>query len=125
VYLPLRLTVDREVVCEGLRDSTIDAIAADHAPHAPNLREWPFDDASDGMLGLETALLLAFDGAWFAGRASALADVVAGGTYRVRRGQPWWSVAVGRDADLVVIDPEATWVVDRLALVSKAHNTLY
>jgi dihydroorotase len=58
VYLPLRPAVDREVVCEGLRDSTIDAIATDHVPHAPDLREWPFDDASGGMLGLETALLL-------------------------------------------------------------------
>ena len=110
MYLPLRPAVDREVVCEGLRDSTIDAIATDHVPHAPDLREWPFDDGVRRNAWPRNGALAGVDRAWFAGRASARA---------------WWSVAVGHDADLVVIDPEATWAVDRLALVSKAHNTLY
>ena len=45
-------------VVEGLRDGTVDCIATDHAPHAPEAKELPFDQAPPGMLGLETALAL-------------------------------------------------------------------
>ena len=53
---PLRTQADIEAVREGLADGTIDAIATDHAPHAPETKEQPLDQAPPGMLGLETAL---------------------------------------------------------------------
>ena len=56
---PLRTEEDREAVRAGLADGALDAIATDHAPHAPHLKELPFDQAPPGMLGLETALALA------------------------------------------------------------------
>jgi len=57
---PLRTDADVEAVKAGLCDGTIDAIATDHAPHTPEAKEAPFDQAPPGMLGLETALAVAF-----------------------------------------------------------------
>ncbi len=56
---PLRPPDDVEAVKEGLSDGTLDAIATDHAPHAPEAKDLPFDQAPPGMLGLQTALSLA------------------------------------------------------------------
>ncbi len=56
---PLRTEADVAAVKAGLADGTIDAIATDHAPHTPETKEAPFDQAPCGMLGLETALALA------------------------------------------------------------------
>ena len=56
---PLRTDDDVAAVRAGLADGTIDCIATDHAPHAPETKEQPFDQAPPGMLGLETALALA------------------------------------------------------------------
>jgi dihydroorotase len=56
---PLRPQPDVDGVKEGLSDGTLDAIATDHAPHAPELKDLPFDQAPPGMLGLQTALPLA------------------------------------------------------------------
>ena len=56
VHPPLRTQADVEAIREGLADGTIDAIATDHAPHTPESKERPFEEAPPGMLGLETAL---------------------------------------------------------------------
>ena len=56
VHPPLRTEADVEAIREGLADGTIDAIATDHAPHTPEAKERPFEEAPPGMLGLETAL---------------------------------------------------------------------
>jgi dihydroorotase len=58
---PLRSVEDVNAVRRGLADGTIDAVATDHAPHAPERKEEPFEDAPAGMIGLETALAVAFD----------------------------------------------------------------
>ncbi len=57
---PLRTALDVAAVREGVVDGAIDAIATDHAPHAPERKEDPFDEAPAGMLGLETALSVAY-----------------------------------------------------------------
>ena len=56
---PLRTADDIVAIKAGLADGTIDAIATDHAPHPPEAKEAPLDQAPPGMLGLETALALA------------------------------------------------------------------
>ena len=100
----------------GLADGTIDAIATDHAPHAPEAKEQPFDQAPPGMLGLETALALALTDldlpidrrcwALLSWRPAALArpDATHGGP-----------IAAGGPANLCVVDPAATWTVDPAA----------
>jgi dihydroorotase len=53
---PLRTFADVLAVRAGVADGTIDAVATDHAPHSPEVKDVPFDMAPPGMLGLETAL---------------------------------------------------------------------
>jgi dihydroorotase len=122
---PLRTAVDVDAVKAGLGDGTIDAIATDHAPHAQEDKEVPFDEARPGMLGLETALALAVTEldlpmavlmrllSWAPARIAGLEGTHGG------------PVAVGRPANLCVLDPAATWVVDPAALASRSRNTPY
>ena len=122
---PLRTRADIEAVREGLADGTIDAIATDHAPHAPETKEQPLDQAPPGMLGLETAL-----GVSLAHLDMPLVDVVAALSWNPaaiagvahEHGRP---VMVGEPANLVVFDPDATWQVQPARLASKSRNTPY
>jgi len=57
---PLRIALDVAALRAGVVNGTVDAIATDHAPHAPERKEDPFDEAPAGMLGLETALSVAY-----------------------------------------------------------------
>ena len=83
---PLRTDDDVAAVRAGLADGTVDCIATDHAPHAPETKEQPFDQAPPGMLGLETALALALTAPRPADRRGAGPAVVApGGDHRRRR----------------------------------------
>jgi dihydroorotase len=120
---PLRTPADVAAVKAGLADGALDAIATDHAPHAPHHKEQPFDQAPPGMLGLETALALALTEldlpletvlALLSWRPAAIARIDD------RHGGP---IEVGREANLCVIDPAAMWVVDPDRLASRARNT--
>jgi dihydroorotase len=120
---PLRPPADVEAVKAGLADGTVDAIATDHAPHAPEDKEVPFDEARPGMLGLETALAVALTEL-----ALPIAEVLALLSWRPARiagldGAHGGPVAEGRPANLCEIDPAATWVVDPDALASRSRNT--
>ena len=57
---PLRAEADRRALVDGLRDGTIDCIATDHAPHAREEKEMPFEEAPMGTTGLETAFAAVF-----------------------------------------------------------------
>ncbi|MGH9027404.1 MAG: dihydroorotase [Acidimicrobiia bacterium] len=128
VHPPLRSAADVEAIKAGLADGTIDAIATDHAPHAPESKELPFEEAPPGMLGLETAVALAFTELVEPG-VVGLADVVGALAWRpaaiaglTEHGGP---VAAGRPAHLSVIDPEVRWAVDPARLASRSRNTPY
>jgi dihydroorotase len=119
---PLRTEDDVAAVREGLADGTIDAIATDHAPHTQDAKEAPFDEAPPGMLGLETALALAITElglpieqvlALLSWRPAAIAGIERD------HGGP---VEPGRPANLVVIDPTATWTVDPAKSASRSRN---
>jgi dihydroorotase len=128
VHPPLRSDADVAAVHAGLADGTIDAIATDHAPHAPETKERPFEEAPPGMLGLETALALTLT-ELVAPRVVSLTDALALLSWRpaaiaglADHGGP---VAPGRPAHLCVLDPAATWTVDPNRLASRARNTPY
>lgn len=122
---PLRTEDDVAAVRAGLADGAIDCIATDHAPHTQEAKEAAFDQAPPGMLGLQTALALALTEldlpigevlallSWQPARILGVDD---------EHGLP---VAAGNPANLVVIDPTATWVVDPAALASRSRNTPY
>jgi dihydroorotase len=122
---PLRTEDDVAAVRAGLAAGTVDCIATDHAPHAPETKEQPFDQAPPGMLGLETALALALTHldlpiaealALLSWRPAAIIGVDDAHGGRISEGRP---------ANLCVIDPSATWTVDAGELASRSRNTPY
>jgi len=128
VHPPLRGDADVDAVKAGLADGTIDAIATDHAPHAPETKERPFEEAPPGMLGLETALALTLTELVEPG-VLTLEDALALLSWRPAaiagahdHGGP---IEAGAAANLCVFDPEVSWEVDPTRLASKARNTPY
>jgi dihydroorotase len=133
---PLRSSQDVSAVIDGLCDGTIDAIATDHAPHAPEAKDVPFDQAPPGMLGLQTALPIAWQVlsprlsaerifALMSTQPAAIAglgptDARVGG--HSAQGGP---LEVGVTANLCVFDPEGSTEVDPNRLASRSRNTPY
>ncbi|MGE0823900.1 MAG: dihydroorotase [Candidatus Binatia bacterium] len=120
---PLRCAEDIEAVKEGLRDGTIDAIATDHAPHHHDEKEVEFDQAANGIVGLETALPLTL--ALVDAQVLSLVEAVRKLTEGPARilGLPYGTLAVGAPADVVLFDPHALWLVAADKLQSKSKNT--
>lgn len=125
VHPPLRTDSDLAAVRAGLADGTVDAVATDHAPHAPHAKEQTFDEAPPGMLGLETAFALTLGEsgldlpevlAVLSWRPAAIAGIAD------RHGAV---VVPGAPANLCVVDPDETWTVSGAAMASRSHNTPY
>ncbi|MEK7862670.1 MAG: dihydroorotase, partial [Chloroflexota bacterium] len=114
---PLRPHADVRALWAGLADGTVDAIATDHAPHASTKKEVEFDQAANGISGLETALSLVLGGVavGWCPRDVAL-RALCEGPARVL------GIAVPPD-DWIAIDPDAVWrpVADDLA--TRGKNT--
>lgn len=124
VHPPLRTDADVAAVKAGLADGTIDAIATDHAPHTPETKERSMLDAPPGMLGLQTALSLALTELSLP--VERVFELLSVGPARIAQiGDVHGLLAVGRAANICVVDPTATWTVDAGALASKARNTPY
>ena len=121
---PLREPEDREAIRQGLRDGTIDVICTDHAPHHYDAKEREFDDAPNGIIGLETALGLAVTELVDTGLLS-LAILVTRMSARPAKvfNLPGGTLAPGTSADVVVFDPEVTWTVRPEEFFSKSRNT--
>lgn len=121
---PLRTANDQEAIKRGLADGTIDAIATDHAPHAPYEKEQEFDRAPFGILGLETAFALTYTHLVRPGLLSLQEAIAKMSTIPARLlGLPGGTLAVGAPADVSVLDLEATWTVDPAQFRSKSRNT--
>jgi dihydroorotase len=123
---PLRTEKDVMALRHGLADGTIDIVATDHAPHPGESKECEWQEAAFGMLGLEHALSIVaatmvesglMDWAGVQNRMSVTPARIAG--YRDHGRE----VTVGAPAHLTVIDPKATYRVDRDQLQSKSRNT--
>jgi dihydroorotase len=121
---PLREASDREAVRQGLRDGTIDVIATDHAPHHYDAKEREFDDAPNGIIGLETALGLAVTELVETGLLTLPDLVLRMSTLPARIFHlPGGTLATGAPADVVVFDPTAEWDVRPERFLSKSRNT--
>ena len=122
VHPPLRTDADVEAVKAGLADGTIDAIATDHAPHTSETKERSMLDAPPGMLGLQTALSLAITELGLP--IERVFSLLSGGPARIAQiTEVHGRLAIGRPANVCVVDPLATWTVDAHQLASKARNT--
>ncbi len=121
---PLREPEDREAIREGLRDGTIDVIATDHAPHHYDAKEREFDEAPNGIVGLETALGLAIRDLVEPGLLT-LPELLERMSTRPARifHLPGGTLAVGAPADVVVFDPARRWTVRPEAFHGLSRNT--
>jgi dihydroorotase len=123
---PLRTSADREALVAGLLDGTVDAIATDHAPHAPHEKALEFELAPFGTVGLETALPLVITNL-VAKDVLSWGDVVrlmAQGP-RAALQLPPIMLAAGSVADITVIDPEARVEIGESFFESKSANSAF
>ncbi len=125
---PLRTMSDVMALREALSDGTIDIVATDHAPHSSETKDCEWQEASFGMLGLESALSIVnktmvetglLDWAGVADRLSIAPARIAG---YPNHGQ---TLNAGSPAHITVINPTLNWRVDRDLVLSKSRNTPY
>ena len=122
---PLRSAADRDAMIEAILDGVVDAIATDHAPHAIHEKEVEFEQAPNGITGLETALGLSLR--WLhrewklpLGRVLSLLSAQPAALLGLKgRG----TLTVGSFADVVVFDPKAEWTYNARETRSKSRNT--
>jgi dihydroorotase len=121
---PLREAEDRDAIRQGLKDGTIDVIATDHAPHHYDAKEREFDDAPNGIIGLETALGLAIT-ELVVTRLLTLPELIARMSTIPAKifGLPGGTLAPGSPADVTVFDPAAEWIVRTQEFFSRSRNT--
>jgi len=122
---PLRSALDREAVLAALADGTIDAIATDHAPHAPHEKIIEFERAAFGITGLETALGLAVDRLHRNQKISfsRIVELFTAGPARVFTLRGRGTLVRGSQADVTIFDPKKRWTFDAAKSHSRSRNT--
>jgi len=121
---PLRAEADRIAVVEGLRDGTIDCIATDHAPHGVDDKRVEYDQAANGVVGLETAVALCLDRLVRSGVIELPRLVAAFSTNPARiLGLPGGTLKPGAPADVTVLDLDRRFKVNPERFESKGRNT--
>jgi dihydroorotase len=120
---PLAAREDREALLAGLADGTVDAIATDHAPHEPALKDVEFDKAPFGILGFETALALALEQLVHSGRLSLMrmVELFTTGPARVLGIQR--KLAPGEPADVTIFSTGHAWTYNVNDSPSKSRNS--
>ncbi|MFP5389870.1 MAG: dihydroorotase [Thermoleophilia bacterium] len=120
---PLRSEADRQALIEGLRDGTIECIATDHAPHAAEEKEVPFEQAAMGVTGLETAFAALHTELVLAGTIGLglLIERLAGGAESFGVERP--SLAPGSEANIALCDLSARWTVGDDGYESRSSNS--
>jgi len=120
---PLAGREDREALLAGLADGTVDAIATDHAPHEPALKDVEFDRAPFGILGFETALALALERLVQSGRLSLMRMVELfttgpAGVLGIER-----KIVAGQPADFTIFSTDRAWTYHVKESPSKSRNS--
>ena len=120
---PLAARSDRETLLAGLADGAVDAIATDHAPHEPALKDVEFDRAPFGILGFETALALALEQLVHTGRIPLmrLVELFTTGPARVLGIER--KIAPGQPADLTIFSTDRAWTYTVNDSASKSRNS--
>jgi dihydroorotase len=121
---PLRAQKDCEALLEGLKDGTIDAIVTDHSPHAQEEKDREYIYAPSGFPGLETSLGIMLTDLYHQGKLD-LTTIVSKMTCEPAKvfGMDAGTLAVGKSADITVIDPELCWTVDEKKFYTKGSHS--
>ena len=121
---PLRAGEDRAALIDALLDGTVEAIATDHAPHAREEKEVPFEEAPFGVTGLETAFSALYTQLVEPGVVplATLLERMSAGPARIY-GLDVPTIQVGAEANLVMLDLDAVWHVDEGSFRSKSANS--
>jgi dihydroorotase len=122
---PLRSEDDRQALIEGLRSGVIDCVATDHAPHAAEEKEVPFEDAAMGVTGLETAFAVLHSELVVPGSLDlgVLVDRMSAGAEAFDLERP--TLAPGSEANVVLFDPEAEWEAGADGWESRSDNSCF
>jgi len=122
---PLRSAADREALLVALADGTVDAIATDHAPHAPHEKIIEFERAAFGITGLETALGLAITILHLRQKIplARIVELFTSGPARVFDLRGRGTLLRASHADVTIFDPKKRWTFDATKSRSKSHNT--
>ncbi len=121
---PLREARDRDAMLAGIADGSVDVIATDHAPHHYDEKNVEFDRAPFGIVGLETAVPLAFERLVHTGliRLPRLVELMSVNPARILR-LPGGTLAPGAPADITILAPDLPVTIDRARLRSRSKNT--
>jgi dihydroorotase len=122
---PLRAESDRQALIEGLRSGVVDCIATDHAPHARDEKEVPFEQAPMGTTGLETAFSAVYTDLVVPGvlGLALVVEKLTSGLGLIDLLVP--KVAVGEPANLVLVDLAAEWTVGESGYESRSDNCCF
>jgi dihydroorotase len=122
---PLRPEGDRDGVTGALRDGVLDFVATDHAPHASEEKELPFEEAAPGFLGHETAFPALYTELVLGGSVSLPRLVEAMSCSPGRWVGVGGGILVGGPADLTLVDLSEEWMVGRETFLSRSSNSPY
>jgi dihydroorotase len=122
---PLRSEQDRQALIAGLRDGTIDCVATDHAPHAREEKEVPFEEAPMGTTGLETAFAALYTDLVLPGvlPLALVVDRLSAGAALLDLPLP--AIAVGEGANFCLVDLEAEYEVGDAGYESRSENCCF
>ncbi len=125
MHPPLTTEEDRRALLDGLRDGTLDCVATDHAPHAREEKEVPFEQAPMGTTGLETAFAALYTGLVQPGEIGLglLVERMTAGAALF--GLPLHRIAKGVPANLALVDLDARWVAGEHGWESRSENCCF
>ena len=121
---PLRSKEDVEAIINALKNDVLDVIATDHAPHSTSEKEQSMLKAPFGIVGLETAFSITWTELVRTGILTykQLVEKMSVNPSKIL-GVDRGSIGEGKIADLVVVDPDAEYVIDKNKFLSKGRNT--
>jgi len=125
MHPPLTTEADRQALIAGLREGTIDCVATDHAPHARDEKEVPFEQAPMGTTGLETSFAALYAGLVLPGvlDLSVLVERMSAGAELFELPTP--RLSTGETANLVLVDLDAEWIAGEHGWESRSENCCF